>query len=158
MAEKTLIYIRDNEEMDKTKWDEFLNKDFEEAKPEKSNGIIDVFSDSSRREHINYIHDIEDVHNYLDNHSDIYLNGHYYAIETTGYSYDCAEELRDDLIEELNNFQDEHAIIEEILEEMNEKELLAFFRKSRRLHFINGKITRSHDSNTEYYDDEDEED
>ena len=152
------VYLRDDVKLEKEKWDEFLNIDCEEAKPGKPNGIMDVWGDSSRREHINNIHDIKDVHKYLHNYSRIYLNGHYYVIETTGYSYDCAKELRDDLIEELNNFQDEHAIIEEILEEMNEKELLAFFRKSRRLHFTNGKITRSHDSNTEYYDDEDEED
>lgn len=152
------VYLRDNKEMDKTKWDELLNKDFEEAKPEKPKGIMDVWDDSSRSRHIGYIHDMEDVYDYLDNHGGIYLNGHFYVIETTGYSYDCAEDLRDDLIEELNNFQDEHAIIEEILEEMDEEELLDFFSKSKRLQFVDGKITRSYNSNSEYCDDEDEED
>lgn len=137
------VYLRDDVKLEKEKWDELLNIDCEEAK---------------KNTHINYIHNMDDVYDYLDNHGNLYLNGHYYVIKTTGYSYDHVEELRDDLIEELNNFQDEHAIIEEILEEMNEEELLDFFKKSRRLHFTNGKITRSYDSNTEYYDDEDEED
>lgn len=141
------VYLRDDVKLEKEKWDELLNIDCEEAKPGKPNGIMDVWGDSSRREHINNIHDIEDVHKYLHNYSRIYLNGHYYVIETTGYSYDCAKELRDDLLEESFCFTNAHVIIDSILKKMNEEELLAFFSKSEKLDFSDGKITRDRNSN-----------
>ena len=150
------VYLRDGVKLEKEKWDELLNIDCEEAKPGKPNGIMDVWEDTSKNTHINYIHDIDDIYDYFHEYNTtLYLNNHYYVIKTTGYSYDCAEDLRDDLLEELTCFNYEYVIIEEILAEMTEEELLTFFSKSKRLHFVDGKITRSYNSNSVYHDEED---
>lgn len=137
MAEKTLVYIRDDEEMDKTKWDELLNKDFEEAKPDKPNGIMDIWEDSSRDRHNNYIHDIDDIYNYLDYGGDIYVNGHHFATKITEWIYGSVSEFCDVLFENINDWED---LISDMISSLTDDEIRTLLSKTKRVRIENGKI------------------
>lgn len=131
------VYLWNDKKVDKSKWDELLIVDFERAKPGK-NGIADIWKDDSREYHVNDIKNIDDLHDYLDDRRDVYVNGHHYAIKTVGYSYDSFKELLEESI-----WFNEHDLIDDILEKLTEDELAAFFSKSEKLRLENGKIIRN---------------
>ena len=133
-------YLWNDIEVDKSKWDELLIVDFERAKPDKK-GIADIWEDNSREHHIIDIESIDDLHEYLDDYQNAYVNGNHYVIKTVGYSYDSFKDLCDDLLEASICFN-EHDIIDDILEKLTEDELAAFFSKSEKLRFENNKIIR----------------
>lgn len=116
MSEYIERWLRDGTEISKSAWHRLIQEDIN---VENSESTWDITAT---------------VNTDIGNGREIELNGHLYQTKTD-MLYDTAKELFDELY-----VCGDYDIIIEILQQLSEEELAAFFTKSERIAVVNGKF------------------